>query len=214
LWQTNCKKQFKMEKTSNVILIISLIVCAFTLSSGNPVNVPEPNDFGKELVSVLKNLDSANYSSHFAIARYHYDTLVARVNNDPHIDSTEKKEFETVFSTKQKIDTLLIKARKTESTDYQRLKDFVKYNIPDVSKIEFVRMYSTIEMNQSVPIYEIKMASVYITNGSKYYKITIPKIIVINDKWIIINIHSIEEVNKEFQYINEVRTVLHTKGTK
>lgn len=72
-------------------------------------------------------------------------------------------------------------------------------------------MYATIEMNQSLPIYEVKMASIFIKSDSKIYKIEIPKIVVIQGKWIIINIHSIEEVNQQFQYINEIRTVLRTK---
>jgi len=197
--------------TKKVLFYFSLFSSILFLSSGSQVPIPEPNDFGKEFISVLQNLDSANYSKHFGIARYHYDSLVAIVKKDPFIDSTEKKDFASVFSTEPKKDTLLAKAYNSEKADLQRLKDFVKYNITDVSKIDFLRMYATIEMNQSLPIYEVKMASIFIKSDSKIYKIEIPKIVVIQGKWIIINIHSIEEVNQQFQYINEIRTVLRTK---
>jgi len=185
----------------------AIAILMLTSSSGNYLpETPNPNIFGQKFCDVLKKTDSATFVSTFKVDTSFVSFLTKVINNDVLIKAEKKEQLLAYFKSDEMTSTfesLKISLGKAYKKSYA----FLRNNNIDISKIEYVRSFYSVDYESSdglVPF--IHRDKLCFKSDTNYFVFEIRNIMPIGNKWIFDDINEMRLTNAFFEELPQAYT--------
>jgi len=177
-------------------LLIFALFLTFPMLSFQHTSAPDPEDFAKKLLELIRKNNKEEYLKSFSIT--YQDVLYMRniVENDVHVSPEEKAEW----SRKLEDTTKLTNINEALNEGYNQVMEWVRKESINLNELEYVRMYYKMDYEQRGHVHVLERVLLFVKFKEKYYCLGVSQVAYLNGRWAFGEIREINEYDQYLEY--------------
>jgi len=179
-----------------LLFSVTLFTLFFISSSYRNSQPPNPEEFAKGLVELLKKNEKPTYLKAYLMNTSDLNWIVNQMNSSPFITNEEKENFVKNFGDT----TELNRMNGSLERGYSEFEEWVQQENINLNDLEYVQFDYELKYKHRTPFYILDDSELFVKHKDQYYRIRIDESAFINGRWVS---GRIKGVDKSDQYLHD-----------
>lgn len=183
-----------------LLFLISACSLLLTATSFKHGRVPDPEDYARSFVDVLRKKDRELYLNTFALTTSDLAWLSKIINANPYMTEGGKQSWNSRIG-----DSVLFiqNIREDLGRNYNHIERWCKEDTIDLSQLEYATCYFELEYDPKEPFYICEDLMICVKYKDKYFAFSIDEAVYVNGRWTYGEVDGISERNQYWKYVSE-----------